>query len=62
MASNGKLEVEPKNDMKKRGLDSPDRGDALALCLYLGKIKKHTGTAPGADAISALSKENYWGS
>lgn len=62
MASNGKLEIEPKSDMKKRGLDSPDRADALSLCLYLGKIKKHTGVAPGADAINALSKENYWGS
>lgn len=25
MASNGKLEIEPKKEMKKRGLDSPDR-------------------------------------
>lgn len=62
MASNGKLEVEPKQDMKKRGLGSPDRGDALSLCLYLGKIKKHTGSPPTADAINALSKANYWGS
>ena len=28
--------------MKKRGLDSPDRGDAAALSVYLGKIKKYT--------------------
>ena len=60
MASNGKIEVEPKADMKKRGLDSPDRGDALALSLYLGKIKKVTGTAPGADAINSLHQESYW--
>lgn len=25
--------------MKKRGLDSPDRADALALALYLGKSR-----------------------
>lgn len=61
MASNGKLEIEPKKEMKKRGLDSPDRADALALALYLGKIKKHTGTAPSAGAMQKLSKDNYWG-
>jgi len=61
MASNGKLEIEPKKEMKKRSLDSPDRGDALALSLYLGKIKKHTGSAPGQDFDKGLGKENYWG-
>jgi len=60
MASNGKLEIEPKKEMKKRGLDSPDRADALALSFYLGKIKKHTGSAPGKKATEALTKENYW--
>lgn len=45
LASNGKLEVESKKEMKKRGLDSPDRADALALSVYLGKIKKYTGTS-----------------
>lgn len=62
MASNGKLEIEPKKEMKKRGLDSPDRADALALCCYLGKIKKHTGSAPNEKATSELTKENYWNS
>jgi len=60
MASNGKIEVEPKQEMKKRGLDSPDRGDALALSLYLGKIKKVTGTAPGTEAINSLHQDSYW--
>lgn len=60
MASNGKIEVEPKADMKKRGLDSPDRGDALALSLYMGKIKKVTGTAPGTEAINSLHQDSYW--
>ena len=27
-----KIKLEPKEDMKKRGLSSPDRADALALC------------------------------
>ena len=39
MASNGKLELESKKEMKKRGLVSPDRADAMALSVYLGKIK-----------------------
>lgn len=60
MASNGKLQLEPKKELKKRGLDSPDRADALALSCYLGKIKKHTGSAPSADMAEALTKESYW--
>ena len=61
MASNGKLEIEPKKEMKKRGIASPDRGDALALSVYLGKVKKHTGTAPTEKVLAGLSQENYWG-
>lgn len=60
MASNGKLEIEPKKELKKRGLDSPDRADALTLACYLGKIKKHTGSTPGTDALKALEKSSYW--
>jgi len=29
----GRIKLERKEDMKKRGLPSPDRGDALALCV-----------------------------
>ena len=61
MASNGKLEIEPKKEMKKRGLDSPDRADALALSCYLGKIRKYTGSAPSSGVTEGLTKENYWG-
>lgn len=61
MASNGKVELESKQDMKKRGLSSPDRADALALSLYMGKIKRATGSAPDADALAGLHQENYWG-
>ena len=32
--SNGKIKLESKEDMKKRGLRSPDRADALALAVY----------------------------
>lgn len=60
MASNGKLQIESKQDMKDRGLDSPDRADALTLATYLGKIKKFTGKAPDEELTSGLNKENYW--
>ncbi|RKJ46555.1 terminase B [bacterium 1XD8-76] len=60
MASNGKLELESKKEMKKRNLPSPDRGDAMALSVYLGKIKKYTGSVPSSDAINGLNKSSYW--
>lgn len=60
ISSNGKLELESKKEMKKRQIDSPDRADAAALCVYLGKIKKYTGSAPNAKAIGALNKQSYW--
>ncbi len=31
-SSSGKIQIESKEDMRKRGLDSPDRFDSLALC------------------------------
>ena len=34
LTSDGKIELERKEAMKKRGLHSPDRADALALALY----------------------------
>lgn len=60
MASNGRLAIEPKKDMKKRGLDSPDRGDAIAMALYTGKIRKNVGSVPSDDMINDLSKQSYW--
>lgn len=57
MASNGKIELESKKEMKKRNLPSPDRADALALATYLGKIKKYTGSIP---ANIYLGKDSYW--
>lgn len=60
MSSNGKLELESKKEMKKRGVNSPDRADAAALSVYLGKVKKYTGSVPGREAILRLSKSSYW--
>jgi phage terminase large subunit len=34
LTSKGKIEIERKEDMKKRGLPSPDRADAVALALW----------------------------
>lgn len=36
--SDGQIELERKEEMKKRGLTSPDRGDALVLSLYEPKV------------------------
>lgn len=60
MASNGKIELESKKEMKKRGLRSPDRADAATLSTYLGKIKKYTGSAPDKKIIGRLNKSSYW--
>lgn len=60
LASNGKLELESKKEMKKRGLDSPDRADAVALACYGGKIKKYVGSAPVEETTSSLDKSSYW--
>lgn len=34
VSSSGKIQIESKKDMKKRGIGSPDRADALALSFY----------------------------
>lgn len=60
MASNGKLELESKKEMKKRGVSSPDRADAAALSVYLGKVKKYTGSAPGPGISKKLKRSSYW--
>lgn len=45
--SNGRLVMERKEDMKKRGLNSPDIGDVLALSFYpLNPIKKTMRRSP----------------
>ena len=56
VASNGKIEIESKKEMKARGIGSPDRADAITLSTYLGKMKKYTEHTP-----VAMEKETYWG-
>ena len=38
--SEGQIELEKKEEMKKRGLNSPDKGDSLGLALYEPKTNK----------------------
>ncbi len=47
----GKIKIESKDDMKKRGLKSPDRADALAIAWSAGRTKQ-------APEISIISVEN----
>ena len=44
--SQGRIQVESKEDMRKRGVESPDLADSLMLALCSGK--ESTGTSPGA--------------
>lgn len=60
VTSNGKIRIESKDEMKKRGLDSPDRADAVVLSTYLGKIKKYTGSSPSEKILGELGKSSYW--
>jgi len=45
MGSNGKIFLERKAELKKRGLQSPDRADAFVLCF--AKVEKKSGFAFG---------------
>lgn len=54
ITSNGKIKLESKEDMKKRGFDSPDRADSIALALYPATIPVSIPT--GLD----LGKSSYW--
>ncbi len=53
--SAGKIQLESKDDIKKRGLPSPDMGDALALTFAYPVIPKsslqHSSNRPQADAM-----------
>lgn len=46
MTSKGRLALERKEDMKKRGLDSPDRADAVILSFVTDKALHYTNQRP----------------
>jgi len=54
--SSGKIVLESKKEMKKRGLFSPDRADAVALSCFL---RKTAAAVPPKDS-GGLAKESYW--
>ena len=56
LTSRGKIRLESKDEMKKRGIASPDRADAVALSVYNGKTRSFQ----GIPQISALSGNSYW--
>ena len=44
--SNGQLQIESKDDLKARGMPSPDLADALALTFYNGQYANENAYAP----------------
>jgi hypothetical protein len=56
--SNGKIQLEAKKDMKKRGLRSPDLADALALT-FAEQVRKLEGVEVVAGASPSFAKTEY---
>lgn len=56
LTSRGKIRLESKDEMKKRGIASPDRADAVALSVYIGKTRNFQ----GIPQTSILSRSSYW--
>lgn len=57
---NGKLRVEPKEDMAARGLDSPDRADALLGCMEdMTSVQPRAFTGTQADQSLGLLEQIY---
>lgn len=54
-----RLQLEPKDDIKKRGLPSPDLGDALALTFAAPVAPKGSTTAYGANVQSRRAYDPY---
>ena len=55
----GKQQLESKKDMKKRGVESPGRGDALALSFAFPVIAKHLQNIPGVPARQTKEHNPY---
>lgn len=47
LTSRGRIALEKKEDMKKRGLGSPDCADSLALCLYNPQVMEYNPVSGG---------------
>lgn len=55
----GKIQLESKQDMKKRGVESPGRGDALALSFAFPVTTKHLQNIPGTPARQTEEHNPY---
>ena len=55
----GKIQLESKKDMKKRGIESPGEGDALALSFAFPVIAKHLQGIPGTQGRQTKEHNPY---
>jgi hypothetical protein len=60
MASSGKIAVESKDDMCKRGLSSPDRADALAYAFAQVEITGIDVASPSRESITGDLMTKAW--
>lgn len=51
--SSGQIILESKDDMKKRGVSSPDRGDAVAMAVYYANRARPVARAGASNAIQS---------
>ena len=56
-ARNGKIEIETKDDMRKRGISSPDELDSLAIAVY--GARRHVGTISFRRQTPTRRSSNY---
>ena len=57
--SNGRRALEKKSDMKKRGVKSPDLGDALALTFAVSVAPRHQSSISVASGHKAVGRGGY---
>ena len=57
-SSSGKLQLERKEDMKKRGLASPDLGDALALT-FAAPVRPRDGAVAAGGGHMQFARTKY---
>ena len=53
----GKIEIESKDDMRKRGVDSPDEADSLAIAVY--GARRHVGSITFRKRVPASRASKY---
>jgi phage terminase large subunit len=56
-ARSGRIEIETKDDMRKRGIDSPDEADSVAIAVY--GARRHVGTITFRRQSSYKRQKDY---